>query len=321
MKNSLFILCIFLTTCSRNVDRIEVRHQYDEYLASIKATGITSPLTIMHITDSHISVIDSAESEFYEFSARMDKAYINPTHYQSEEEGTRMGHFLGLIQQAKDAKVDLIVLTGDILNNPSRSSIDFVYKALEDSGIEYVYTSGNHDWHYEGMEGTADELRETWITKGLKPLYRGQNPLYYAVEKAGINFVAIDNSTYQVNRQQLDFFKNELKKNKPTVLLCHIPIYTGIAGEKVNTCGDPKWGFDTDRGFETERRHRWPKTGNLPSTTQFVEEVNGATNLIAVLCGHTHRAQVDTLQTNLLQYRTRASYSGAHRIVTFESLN
>ncbi len=130
------------------------------------------------------------------------------------------------------------MLTGDIVNNPSRSSKNFVYTALEDSGIEYLFISGNHDWHYEGMKGTADELRDKWANETLKPLYKGKNPLYYASVKAGINFVAIDNSTYQVSQQQLDFFKAELQKNKPTVLLCHIPIYTGLVGEKVSTCGD-----------------------------------------------------------------------------------
>lgn len=321
MKKILICLGIFVASCNITPDRIRVTHDFDDYSATVQAEGITAPFTIMQITDSHISVIDSAESAFYKFSARMDKAYINPKHYLSEEQGTRMGHFLEIIQKAKESNVDLIALTGDILNNPSKSTFSFVFEALETSGIEYVYTSGNHDWHYEGMEGTADELRKQWIEKTLKPLYQGKNPLYYAQEKAGINVVVIDNSTYQINQEQLDFFKAELKHNKPTVLLCHIPMYTGIAGEKVNTCGDPKWGYDTDRNFETERRLRWPKSGNLPSTTEFVAEVNSAPNLMAVLCGHTHRAKVDTLQHNLLQYRARPAYSGAYRLVTFEPLN
>lgn len=321
MKNLLFCMCFFMAACSGIPDRIAVTHEFGDYHAFIKADGITAPLTVMQITDAHISVIDSTESAYYTFSARMDKAYINPTHYLSEEQGTRTGHFLEILQKAKDARIDLIVLTGDIVNNPSRSSIDFVYNAMEDCGIEYLYMSGNHDWHYEGMEGTADELRKQWIEETLKPLYQDKNPLYYAQEKAGINFVVIDNSTYQINQEQLEFFKAELKNNKSTVLLCHIPIYTGIAGEKVNTCGDPKWGYDADRNFETERRLRWPKSGNLPSTTEFVAEVNSAPNLMAVLCGHTHRAKVDTLQNNLLQYRARPAYSGAHRLITFEPLN
>ena len=52
---------------------------------------------------------------------------------------------------------------------------------------------------------------------------------------------------------------------------------------------------DSDRTFEVERRLRWPENGNLPSTIKFVELVKIASNLIGILTGHTHRAQVDTL--------------------------
>lgn len=321
MRNPLFCICFFLAACSGSADRIHTIHNFDDYSATIHTTGITSVLTVMHITDSHISKIDSAESTFFEFSARMDKAYSNPVHYLSNEPGSKADHFHEIIQKAKESNADLIVLTGDIINNPSKSSVSFISETLEGSGIEYLYISGNHDWHYEGMPGTADELRKKWINESLLPLYKGQNPMYYATERAGINFVGIDNSTYQINEQQLDFFKGELQKNKPTVLFCHIPIYPGMAGEKVNTCGDPKWGYDSDRNFEVERRLRWSETGNLPSTQMFVELVKSSPNLIAVLTGHTHRAKVDTLQNNLRQYRTQAAYSGAHRLVTFKPIN
>ena len=320
MRNPLFCICFFLVACSGRVDRIHTIHNFTEYQASVHTTGISTPLTVMHITDVHISRIDSAESTFFEFSARMDKAYSNPAHYLSNEPGTKTDHFHEIIQKAKVSNAGLIVLTGDIVNNPSKSSINFISKALEDSGIEYLYVSGNHDWHYEGMPGTADELREKWINESLLPLYKGQNPMYYSTEKAGINFIGIDNSTYQINEQQLEFFKDELHKNKPTVLFCHIPIYPGLGSEKVSTCGDPNWGYDFDRNFEVERRLRWSKSGNLPSTKKFVELVKSAPNLIAILTGHTHRAQVDMLQNNLRQYRTQAAYSGAHRLVAFKPI-
>ena len=295
-------------------------HVFSDYSATIQATGITESLSIVHITDAHISKIDSSESEYVQFSGRMDKAYSNPKHYLTNQPGLKTDHFTEIIQKARDAQAGLIILTGDIINNPSKSSVRFIVNTLAESGIEYLYVSGNHDWHYEGMEGTADELRDNWINESLKPLYNNLNPLYYSREKSGINFIGIDNSTYQISKDQLEFFKSELEKNLPTVLLCHIPLYTGIPGDRVNTCGDPRWGYETDRNFQVERRLRWPKAGNLPSTNEFVKLVTNAPNMIAVLTGHTHRSQVDTLNTNLYQYRTQAAYSGAYRIITFEPL-
>ena len=318
MRNLLFYSYFLITAGSGSSNQMSSTNEFDDYHATIHGAGISEQLTVMHISDSHISSIDSVESAFYKFSARMDKAYPNPNHYLSGTPGLKTDYFQEIIQKAKESDAGLIVLTGDIVNNPSKSSVSFIYKELEQSGIEFLYTSGNHDWHYEGMEGTADELREMWINESLFPLYKDRNPLYYSTEIAGINFVGIDNSTYQITEPQLEFFKSELKKNLSTVLFCHIPIYPGTAGEHVSTCGDPRWGYDTDRNFEIERRLRWSENGNLPSTIKFVELVKSSPNLIAVLTGHTHRSQIDTLRADLYQYRARAAYSGAHRLVTFK---
>ena len=308
--------CSLLLNCGRS-DKVIVTHSFDDYQATIEINNITRDFTVMQITDLHLSVIDSSELFFFTYSARMDKAYQQPNHYISGNPGTKKDHLDEILKKAKQADVDLIVLTGDIVNNPSKSSVNYLQEVLEKSGIDYLYTAGNHDWHYEGMQGTANELRDTWIIKSLLPLYQGKNPLYYAEDFAGINFVSIDNSTYQVNEQQLDFLNRELKKNLPTVLLCHIPVHTKSTGDRVNTCGNPDWGHDADKNFEVERRQRWSKSGNLSSTMQFVDVVKSAPNLIAVLAGHTHQAQVDTLQQNALQYRTNPSYSGAHRLIKF----
>ena len=40
-----------------------------------------------------------------------------------------------------------------------------------------VIIQGNHDWHYEGMSGELDALRDTWINNRLHSLYQGNNPL------------------------------------------------------------------------------------------------------------------------------------------------
>ena len=311
------IILFYILLLDCRTDKIIATHSFDDYQVTIEVNNITRDFKVMHLTDLHLSIIDSSESSFFPYSARMDKAYHQPEHYLSGNPGTKKDHLDEILEKAKQADVDLIVLTGDIVNNPSKSSVNYLYKVLEKSGIDYLYTAGNHDWHYEGMPGTAVELREKWIAETLLPLYQDNDPLNYAVKYAGINFVAIDNSTYQVNTEQLDFFRNEIGKNLPTVLLCHIPIHTKSTGDRVSTCGNPSWGYNVDRNYEVERRQRWSKSGNLPSTVQFVDVVKRAPNLIAVLAGHNHRAQVDTIQQNVLQYCTKPAYSGAHRLIKF----
>ncbi|MCX6899869.1 MAG: metallophosphoesterase [Verrucomicrobia bacterium] len=302
---------------------IAVSHSSTDDTATIQVSGLEKPLVVLHITDAHISVADRREAQYQRYASRMDNAYGKEReHWRTKKKTTTATHFLDLLASAKDRNVDLIALTGDIINNPSQSSAQFISKALKETGIRWLYIAGNHDWHYEGMAGSDDALRRTWTHESLLPLHPGQNPLCYAVRIGGINFVALDNSTYQVTVEQLAFYEKEIVRGLPTVLLLHIPLYTPAnAGKHVSdSCGHPSWGWETDRNFAIERRERWPKSGNLQSTTEFVQRVRKTGNLVAVLAGHTHKARTDKLSDSAVQYVAQATCDGGSRLITFAPL-
>ncbi|MDP6042154.1 MAG: metallophosphoesterase, partial [Candidatus Latescibacteria bacterium] len=226
--------------------------------------------------------------------------------------------FAKQIQLAQQKNVDLLALTGDQVNYPSPTSIAFVAEEVKKSGLPHIYTAGNHDWHYEGMEGSSDQLRETWQEK-LSPLYEGHNPSHTAIELNGLCFVTIDNATYQVNETQLAFYREQISRNLPTILLMHIPLSLPSLrnpGDPIGF-GNPAWGWDRDKNYEIERRQRWPKSGNQPSTFTFYDTVCNTPNLIAVLCGHTHRNQVTPINDHAYQYQTLAGFQGGYRHITF----
>ena len=186
-------------------------------------------------------------------------------------------------------------MVGDIFSFPSEAAIEWVQSKLNDTGIPYIYTAGNHDWHYEGMEGTLESLRDTWVEKRLKPLYRGNNPLMAAYDIKGVRFLAIDNSTYQINKAQLAFFKEHVASGMPLVLLVHIPMYA--PGKKIYFgCGNPNWGAATDGGFELERRPKWPEEGHTHTTFNFHKEVFNAPNLLGIFAGHTHNSSIEMIK-------------------------
>ncbi|MGL1891293.1 MAG: metallophosphoesterase [Spirochaetaceae bacterium] len=288
----------------------------------ITIPGLLKTFRILHITDSHVSVLSTNEKEYHSYSSRMDNAFKTVKHYKTKKKTTSSKMFLNLLEVAKEEKVDLIVLTGDIVNNPSQSSISFIHQALKLVDIPYIYISGNHDWHYEGMEGSDENKRQTWINKSLLPLYVGETPLYSSLIIGGINFVAIDNSTYQVNEDQLRFYKTQLKLGLPIVLLLHIPLYLGKeAKQKQSTvCGAPGWGWNIDRNYKIEKRERWSKTGNLTTTLEFLETVKKSSNLSAVLAGHTHRSQINSISQLVKQYVTGCSAQGHYRLLRFDPL-
>lgn len=303
----------FCYTTTKKVDGYKVRIK-DNYVEVI--TNVKEPCRVMHITDSHITV-DDEENDWilWDKCARMHEAYKDTKFHVSGKNISRLDAFKDLIRIAKEKNVDVIVLGGDIMNFPSQKTIDTVYKILEDSGIKYFFISGNHDWHLEGSN-SSDNLRRATNLPMLAPLYHGEHPLYYAVEYKGINFINIDNSTYQITNEQYKFFAYESSKRMPTVLNIHIPVYCRF-NEYYNLCmGNPAWGSDFDDKAPLEKRQRWSKDNNNSETIQFCDHLKNTPNIIT-LAGHVHKNYVD-MEGDMIQFVTGLGRDGHYRIIDFK---
>lgn len=294
---------------------MQTHHQSLGKQVNIGIRGLRESVTVLHVTDSHISCDRETDCPFDDYSARMHDAY---------GQFDRPGAFRRAMDLAVEKQVDLVALTGDQINYPSVSAVEFVKGEIRRTGIRHVYTSGNHDWHYEGMPGSSRDLQHEWREKRLKPLYADSQALSCSsMDIGGLRFVMIENGTYQVDEVQLAFFETQLSAGLPTVLLVHIPLcVSGLLGRSDGSpvCGDPSWGALTDRNYVVERRERWPVSGNLPSTMAFVAAVKQAENLVAVFCGHIHQHREDVIHDQAVQYVTEPGFRDGYRLVRFVGL-
>lgn len=264
----------------------------DKNLVRVFTKADIKPTRIFHITDTHLAMEDEREEPFKKYSGRMGNAYKINKHFETAEDITCHESFEQTLQKAKDQKANFLALTGDIFSFPSEVAIEWVVQKLKEIGIPYGYIAGNHDWHYEGMEGSSHQLREKWATERLKPLYQGNNYLFGHYDINGVKMVFIDNSTYEIVQEQLEFFKQQSNSGIPMILYIHIPLY--MPGRSMGYgCANPQWGEESDRGFGVERREKWRKGGHTPTTFSFYDEVFKAQNLLAIFAGHTHRPAVD----------------------------
>lgn len=283
------------------------------------AEVIKASIKVVHIADTHLFKDDDRGLPYQIYSNRMAKAYNQTTHFKTQEKTNPEEAFDAALAFAKAEKADVITLVGDIFSFPSEAAIEWVLAKLKDTGIPYIYTAGNHDWHYEGMEGTLESLRDTWIEQRLLPLYQGNPPLMAAYDIKGIRFLAIDNSTYQINEAQLAFFKAQVASGMPLVLLVHIPMYA--PGKNISFgCGNPNWSAVTDRNFELERRPKWPEKGHTKTTFKFHQEVFNAPNLLGIFAGHIHRNSLEMIKGKP-QIVSDDNASGAYLDINFLPLS
>ena len=258
-------------------------HKWTDETATICIEGLNQTVRMLHVTDSHIALIDDRDAE-----------HIEACSGACERFESREQIFDQLMEEAKESSLDLVALTGDIVHFPSQAGVESVVKSIDKAGVPVLYTSGNHDWHYPGVEGRG-ELREAWWG-ALAPLHHGQ-AAYARHEIGGIQFLLIDDSTYQVNKEQTAFVDTHLANGMPTVLLTHIPLSLPTLREPTLEhfdapilIADPEWG--------PESRDRWGTGENLPPTLEFARTLVRAENLVAVFCGHIHFAHADSINLN-----------------------
>ncbi len=287
----------------------------DDNKVTFFTNAVTRPVNVMVVADTHLFTDDDRGIPYREFSRRMAKAYNTTTHFKTGLPTNPPQSFQQALARANSDEIDLLALVGDIFSFPSEAAIEWVSQQLDTVEMPWLYVAGNHDWHYEGMDGSLQQLRSDWIDRRLKPLYQGNHPLMAAYDIHGVRFLAIDNSNYEILPEQLAFLRTQIGSGQPLVLLVHIPLYA--PGRPVGFgCGHPEWGGTTDRNDKIERRPKWPNTGHTQTTLDFHREVFAATNLLGIFAGHIHRQSVDVVN-GIPQFVTNANAVGALMDVSF----
>ncbi|MEE1232373.1 MAG: metallophosphoesterase [Phocaeicola sp.] len=272
---------------------------------------------VMFLADTHFTIEDERGKDFYSFTQRMGGSAVEPENYGKSNR--REQALLESLKEAKKAGCELVILGGDIINFPSLASVELLEQIMKESGLKWIYTAGNHDWHYEGEQGDAAVLRDKWEQSNLKKLYQGQHPLYSSTVLHGINFVLIDNSTNEVTKEQLDFMQEQIEKGLPIILSMHIPLY--LPGHNIDYgCGNPQWNKKNDPYYEIEKRLPWPEEGHTHVTYAFRDLIFHCPLILGVYAGHTHEEAWD-VSNNVFQYVAGANYNNEFFMMNFVDAN
>lgn len=314
MKRSTILLAAAMLTAScfgsKHVESITVQNGNVYYYMP----DIEKPFSMLFLADTHFTVEDVRGRDFHDYTARMGGAAVEPANY-----GKTNGHDKALgasLAKAQQCGAELVVLGGDIINFPSLASVEHLREMLDTAAVNWVYTAGNHDWHYEGEPGIDFDQRQKWTGSAMAPLYHpGDNPMYLSRQIGGINVVAIDNSLFEITPAQLEFFKKELTRGLPVILCLHIPLYT--PGHNIDYgCGSPEWNKSTDCYYEIERRLPWPENGCSDLTREFHHLAINSPEVIGIYAGHTHEEAVDFINDRI-QFVVDANYNHKDVIIHF----
>lgn len=280
---------------------------------NIYSSAVSDTVRLMVFADTHLWMSDEREEPYREYSARMAGAYHSVKHFQTGAPTTPEESFLATIRLAQQRGVDAIAMLGDIVSYPSERGVEWIGEVLDTVAIPCYYTSGNHDWHYEGMEGSSESLREKWRGERLMSLFGDNDPDAYTVEVKGVRLLLVDDSNYKITPEQRDAVAAEVKSDKPFILMHHIPFYAPSRSVSFGI-GHPEWGAATDGGYKIERREQWPAEGHTEVDYEFYDLATSAPNLLASIAGHVHSYGVDIIHGRP-HYTVGANAQGAYYIV------
>ena len=281
------------------------------------AVGATKPFKALHLSDTHLTRVDSRDNERkHALAASRQRVFPWAEHY-----------FDAAMRYARDKNL-MLLHTGDLQDFVSEANIDFIREQL---GVgDWYVSAGNHE--YSQYVGEAKEDAAYRMQSYAKVQSAFPNDLTVASRIInGVNFVAIDDGYYNVTAEQHEAVKREVEKGLPIVLMCHVPLYTpkhceiilkgngGLAGYMT---GAPlsiteTYQQDPSRPASEQWRNRSVQQRAEQSTLDFISWLKEQPLLKAILCGHCHDFFEERFSPTAMQYTVEAGYKGGAYEIEF----
>jgi predicted phosphodiesterase len=285
----------------------------------IKVEGLREMASFMHITDSHLIEVDDREGEeVLEKHLRYNEQILRKKDYDLHGGTSTRYRVESVFNLCNFRKVDSTILTGDMMLYPSFANLEFLNQSLKILQAPYLFTLGNHDWHYRHLAWN-DETRELYYPRFAE--FTNNNPAFQMQKIKGVKLITVDNSNYQITGEQLAFVREQLADGSPCLLFLHIPLYIPSLVEDIMDVWKAPIMMAAP-GWEPGPQKAWKVRETDPNTAEFHAMITGGEyeNLLAIFCGHVHFSHKDEFAPGRYQYVTRAFFSGGYRLIKLAPL-
>ncbi len=254
--------------------------------------GLKEPFSILHISDTHLSVAYPTEADGADKMKSMERR--TRTFGGRQEEALRDS-----LAWAKD-NVDYVLHTGDLIDWQSEANFDLVKKYYGDTMFGSM---GNHEF-YTYLPGEKHTWQEPFKDRSWK-LLKEKYPIdarFSAKVINGVNFVCLDDVFGTVQPDQVERFHAEAKRGLPIILCMHVPFHTPDiwrASAKFWRFRGRKFRADT---IVPDARGDYQRQLEDPVTRDFIAYLKGEPLLKGILAGHLHITVQERFSPTAIQY-------------------
>ena len=276
--------------------------------ATVVIPGLEGEFKFLHVTDTHVSAFSDADikswtSTRHNYNIARRNAFMADGLFAEER-------FPLLFDYADEIQADGMFLTGDLIDFPSEKNIALLYENINRVKAKSIFCLGNHDWNY------ADDYMTGNAVTVNRPLFNdltNGDPYFSYAEYDGFIVAAIDNSSDVVTQETVDKFLSLYEKNKPIILLLHVPFHVDTLEPDVKKA----WGNRNITMGPGAMGSDWGSVLQLYNAVCVAED----TPVVAVFAGHVHFNHEDTFPNGIKQYITSTGYTGDCRVVTVKGDN
>ncbi len=271
--------------------------------ATVTIPGLTEEYKFLHITDTHVSAFTEQEGKSWTTS-RLNYNTARRNSFAAEgllaEE-----RFPALFDYADKIEADGMFLTGDLIDFPSETNIALLYENASRVKAKPIFCLGNHDWNFSDDYMTPNAVA-TYMPKFAE--LTGGDPQISVAEYDEFIVAAIDNSSDVVTDATVQKFMALYEKNKPIILLLHVPLHAETLAPDVKKA----WGGRNITMGPGAMGSDWGSVQQFYNAVCVAED----TPVVAVFAGHVHFNHEDVFPNGVPQYVTSTGYTGDCRVVT-----
>ena len=262
----------------------------------IPVKGLDRTYTFMHISDAHIAVCDETADD-------AERAEVNGAYGWMPKEGPFAGvppyrAFEICLEESAAAHIDALIVTGDSEDFTTPAIARYLEEKLLSQPYRTIYTVGNHEAvvFENGARG--------FCPHDGYPLYRalteGQ-PDFRVYDYGAFEMISLDNATRTVTPEQFAALEREFAKQKPVILMMHVPIKTPAIAPSIYKV----WGPSFMLGAEED-----PDESGAAFVRMIADEHSP---VIAIFCGHIHFAHTGEFAPGRYQCAAAPAFTGFMR--------
>ncbi len=235
--------------------------------------GATKPFSILHMTDTHLTLADERDGEKKIKHAEGRVPFFPPAEPMLAE----------VSEYAKENGL-IIVHTGDLLDFISEPNLECAAKFVRENDV--LLAAGNHEFAiFVGDPGENAEYRNKSLAK-VQAAFTN-NIRFDCRTVNGVKLVVMDNGYYLFDREQLDALKKEAEDGLPIILFVHTPFYSpklfaACGGKDAGLCAVP----EELMGEYSDFRYKQQRADEV--TRETFEYIKNQPLIKAVFCGHLH---------------------------------